>query len=53
MGVTEILVIIVCSALVISVFAYSAKEYRGEKRPKVDFIRELFNHFGDGSNYKR
>ena len=53
MGVAEILIIIVCAALVIGVFVYSAKQYKDEKRPPVDFIRELFNHFGDGSNYKR
>ena len=53
MGATEIILIIVCAALVIGVFAYSIKQNKDEKRPPVDFIRELFNHFGDGSNYKR
>ena len=53
MGATEIILIIVCAALVIGVFAYSINQHKDEKRPPVDFIRELFNHFGDGSNYKR
>ena len=53
MAATEIILIIVCAALVIGVFAYSIKQNKDEKRPPVDFIRELFNHFGDGSNYKR
>ena len=53
MGATEIILIIVCAALVIGVFAYSIKQHKDEKRPPVYFIRELFNHFGDGSNYKR
>ena len=53
MGATEILIIAVCAALVIGVFASSIKQNKDEKRPPVDFIREFFNHFGDGSNYKR
>ena len=53
MGITEIVIIIVCASLVIGVFAYSARQFKDEKRPPVDFIRELFNHFGDGSNFKR
>lgn len=53
MGVFEIIIIIISAALVIGVFAYSIKQNKDEKRPPVDFIREFFNHFGDGSNFKR
>jgi hypothetical protein len=53
MGITEIILIILCVALIAGVFAYSIKQNKDEKRPPVDFIRELFNHFGDGSNMKR
>lgn len=50
---TNVIVAIVCAALVIGVFVYSHKQYKDVKKPKMHFIRELFNHFGDSSNYKR
>ena len=53
MGAFEIILIIVCAALVICVFAYSIRQNKDEKRPPVNFIRELFNRFGDRSNIKR
>ncbi len=45
--------IIISVGLTVGVFVYSYKQNRGVKRPKVDFIREFFNHFGDGVNMKR
>ena len=53
MGAFEITLIIVCSIMVIGVFAYSIRQNKDIRKPKVDFIRELFNHFGDGANMKR
>jgi hypothetical protein len=53
MDAVEIIIIILSSVLVIAVFAYSIRQNKDEKRPPVDFIREFFNHFGDGSNFRR
>lgn len=53
MDVIEIIIVIICGILVVSVFAYSIRQNKDIKKPKVDFIRELFNHFGDGANMKR
>ena len=49
MGIIDIILIIVCSILVICVFAYSIRQNKDIRKQKVNFIRELFNHFGDGA----
>ena len=53
MDIISILIAVFCAILIIAVFAYSIKQNKDEKRPPVNFIRELFNHFGDANNYKR
>ena len=53
MDTITIIIAVISAILVITVFAYSIHQNKAEKKPAVHFIRELFNHFGDGSNYKR
>ena len=53
MSIFEIILIVISVILVIGVFSYSVKQNRNEKKPPVHFIRELFNHFGDGANFRR
>lgn len=53
MDTITIIIAIISAILVIAVFAYSIHQNKNEKKPPVHFIHEFFNHFGDGSNYKR
>ena len=48
-----IIVTVIAIGIAIGVCVHSYKQNRDEKKPKMNFILELFNHFGDGSNYKR
>lgn len=51
--IVNIIIAVVSISLVVGVFVYSHYKYKDEKKPKVNFIRELFNHFGDTWNMKR
>ncbi len=53
MSVLEIVIIIFAVVLVVGVFAYSIKQNKDAKKPKMNFLLELLNHFGDGVNMKR
>lgn len=48
-----VIVTIIAVAFAACVCIYSYRQYRKEKKPKMDFIRELFNHLGDSVNMKR
>lgn len=51
--VLNIIIAVLSIILIVGVFIYSHYKYKDEKRPKMNFIRELFNHFGDTWNMKR
>ena len=53
MSIFEIVLALLSAVLITGVFAYSIKQNKNEKKPPIHFIRELFNHFGDGNNFKR
>ncbi len=53
MSIFEIVLVLLSAVLITGVFAYSIKQNKNEKKPPIHFIRELFNHFGDGNNFKR